>query len=195
MTLASIRVGFALTGSHCTLAEVVPQVEKLVDLGADVYPILSPAVSRSDTRFGTASHWCSTLQQVTGREPWKTIVEVEPIGPRGLLDIVVIAPCTGNTMSKLAHGISDTPVTLAAKAHLRNGGPVVLGITSNDGLGLNARSLGSLLVSRSVFFVPFGQDNALEKPNSLSAHWNLTTDTIEHALKFRQVQPLLRAFD
>ena len=187
-------MGFGLTGSHCTIEEILPYVKQLVDSGCEVYPILSGSLASTDTRFGAASAWEQELVSLTGRRPWKSLVEVEPIGPQRLLDVLVIAPCTGNTLARLAHGLSDTSVTMAAKAHLRNLRPVVLGITTNDALGLNARNIGYLLAVKNLFFVPFGQDNPVQKPNSMSAHWELIFETTVEALKGRQKQPILRSF-
>jgi dipicolinate synthase subunit B len=184
-------VGFAVTGSHCTLGHALEALSAVVAAGADVVPIMSPSVAGLTTRFGAPGTWAERLQRLTGKRPLATIVDVEPIGPRHLLDALVIAPCTGNTLAKLALGITDTAVTMAAKAQLRNGRPVVLAVSTNDGLGLNAKNLGVLLATRNVYFVPFGQDNPLEKPNSLDARLELLLDTVAAALEGRQLQPLL----
>ncbi|MDI6870054.1 MAG: dipicolinate synthase subunit B [Bacillota bacterium] len=191
MGLAGKRIGLALTGSHCTLGGVLKQVGRLVEAGADVIPILSPAVARETTRFGTPDEWREKLFQLTGKRPLETVPEVEPIGPGRLLDVLVIAPCTGNTLAKLANGITDGPVLMAAKAHLRNGRPVVIALSTNDGLGLNAKNLGLLLNAKNVYFVPFGQDAPFEKRNSLVSRDELLPDTIEAALEGRQLQPVL----
>ncbi len=193
MELAGKRVGFALTGSHCTLARMLPQISRLMSEGAEVIPILSPAVATLDTRYGTAAAWREQIRAATGREPLTSFPEVEPIGPQRLLDVLVIAPCTGNTLAKLANAITDTPVLMAAKAQLRNGRPVVLAISTNDGLGLNARNLGVLLATRNIYFVPFGQDNPQGKPNSLDADERLLIPAVLEALEGRQLQPLLIA--
>ncbi|MEW6723679.1 MAG: dipicolinate synthase subunit B [Bacillota bacterium] len=185
------KIGFALTGSHCTIARALPQVGRLVEAGALVQPIVSVSVAVTDSRFGRAEDLLSSLEQMTGRVPWRTIVEVEPIGPQRLLDAVVICPCTGNTLGKLANGITDTPPAMAAKAQLRNGGPVVLAVATNDGLGMNARNLGILLNAKNVYFIPFGQDSPETKPNSLDADLDRLLDTVEAALERRQVQPIL----
>lgn len=195
MLLNGVRTGLGLTGSHCTLEEVLKAASQLVEEGCSVQPILSSSVASTDTRFGTASRWEEKLYALTGNRPWKSMVEVEPIGPKGLLDVMVIAPCTGNTLAKLVHGLSDTPVTFAAKAQLRNNRPLVLGISTNDGLGINGRNVGQLLAMKNIYFVPFGQDNALEKPNSLSAHWSLLSQTVVGALAGEQVQPVIRSFN
>ena len=191
MRLKGVRIGFALTGSHCTLGEVVDEIRRLVSEGAEVTPIVSFSVDTTDTRFGTADYWKSLLEEVTGRKVINTITGAEPIGPQQLLDVLIIAPCTGNTMAKLANAITDTPVLMAAKACLRNRRPVILAISTNDGLGLNAKNLGMLLNTKNVYFVPFGQDNPGQKPNSLVARMDLILETTIAALAGRQLQPLL----
>lgn len=191
MRFKDMKIGFALTGSHCTLAEVVVILKELVNEGASVTPIISYAVDQMDTRFGKADFWKSTLKDITGKTPLRTIPEVEPIGPRKTFDCMVIAPCTGNTLGKLVNGITDSPVLMAAKAHLRNQGPIVIGVSTNDGLGANAKNIGSLLTTKHIFFVPFGQDNPLKKANSLVSHMNKIPDTILEACQGRQIQPLL----
>ena len=192
MGLEGKRIGFGLTGSHCTLERAMKALEALVASGAEVVPVVSPALAGSDTRFGQADKWLARIQEVTGRKPLRTIVEVEPIGPKRLLDAMVIAPCTGNTLAKLASGVTDGPVTMAAKATLRNGRPVILSPSTNDGLGLNAKNIGLLLATKNVYFVPFGQDNAIEKPTSLDAHLDLLVDAVASALTGTQLQPVLR---
>ncbi len=191
MRLKGIRIGFALTGSHCTLDEIMPKIQELVNEGAEVFPIVSYAVDKIDTRFGTAQKWRDLLKQITGKEPINTVSGAEPVGPKQLVDVVIIAPCTGNTMAKLANGITDTPVLMAAKAHLRNQKPVILGISTNDGLGMNAKNLGLLLNTKNVYMVPFGQDSPTGKPNSLKSRMDLIIDTIEQALQGKQIQPIL----
>ncbi|MEW6031491.1 MAG: dipicolinate synthase subunit B [Bacillota bacterium] len=191
MSLHAKRIGFALTGSHCTLEKVFPQIERLVAEGADVMPIVSESVATTDTRYGSPERWLDRLSQITGKRALRRIAEVEPIGPGRLLDILVVAPCTGNTLAKLANGIVDTPVVMACKAHLRNQRPVVLAISTNDGLSMNARNLGVLLNTRNIYFVPFGQDNPDAKPNSLDSDLELLVPTIEAALSGRQLQPVL----
>lgn len=186
-----LKIGFALTGSHCTLPEVLPQVRLLVEAGAEVVPILSPSVSTMKTRFGDPEEWRRALRELTGRVPLETIPEVEPLGPQKLLDALVVAPCTGNTLARIAHAITDTPVAMAVKSTLRNGRPVVLAISTNDGLGLNAPNWARLLAVKNIYFVPFGQDNPYEKPNSLVAHLDLLLPTLEQALRGRQYQPVL----
>jgi len=189
--LANVRVGFALTGSHCTIAEVMPHLQNLVQEGAIVYPLVSYSVDQIDTRFGSARQWKEMLKEITGRPVINSLVGAEPIGPEKMLDVVVVAPCTGNTLAKLANGIVDTPVLMAVKAQLRNQLPVVLAISTNDGLGMNARNIGLLLNTKNIYLVPFGQDNPQEKPNSLKARMDLLVDTVVLALAGKQYQPLL----
>jgi dipicolinic acid synthetase, B subunit len=191
MLLQGVKVGFALTGSFCTFSKIMPELEKLVAEGADVLPIISEAVDKFDTRFGKADEWKSRIEGITDKKLIKTIVEAEPIGPKALLDIMVVAPCTGNTLSKLANGITDTPVAMAAKAHLRNGRPLVIAISTNDGLSNNAKNLGLLLNAKNIYFVPFGQDDPIKKCNSLTANNEMIIPTILEALKGKQIQPLL----
>lgn len=191
MRLADVRVGFALTGSHCTIAGVMPHLQSLVQEGAIVYPVVSYSVDQMDTKFGPARQWKEMLKEITGKPVINSIVGAEPIGPEKMLDVMVVAPCTGNTLAKLANGIVDTPVLMAVKAHLRNQRPVVLAISTNDGLGMNARNIGLLLNTKNIYLVPFGQDNPQEKPNSLVARMDLLVDTVVLALAGKQIQPLL----
>lgn len=189
MNLEGKRIGFALTGSHCTYAEIWSEVGKLVELGAEVYPIVSRSVAETDTRFGRGRDIVATFAELTGKKVISTIVEAEPFGPQKLFHCMIIAPCTGNTMAKLANAITDTAPLMAAKAQLRNGRPLVLAISTNDALGLNAKNLGILLSTPNVYFVPFGQDNPTEKPRSLVADMTLIVPAIEHTLRGEQIQP------
>lgn len=191
MTLRAKNIGFALTGSHCTYEEIWPQVQRLRDAGAEIYPIASQAVAATNTRFGVGADIIAHFAELAGRPVITTIVEAEPLGPRTVLDVLVIAPCTGNTCAKLANAITDSAVLMAAKAQLRNGRPLVLAISTNDALGLNAKNLGVLLNTPRVFFVPFGQDNPLKKPRSLVADMDLIAATVEYALQGKQIQPVL----
>jgi dipicolinate synthase subunit B len=184
-------VGFALTGSHCTFAEVMPHIKRFVDEGANVIPIASHTVMTTDTRFGTSENWQKQLKEITGNDIISSIVEAEPLGPSKLLDILVIAPCTGNTTSRLANAITDSAVLMAAKAQMRNQRPLVLAISTNDGLGLNASNIAKLLNAKNIYFVPFGQDNPVQKPNSLVARMEYLLDTCAAALEGKQLQPLL----
>lgn len=186
-----ITVGYALSGSHCTFAEVMPQIKRFVDAGAKVIPIVTHTIMTTDTRFGTSEEWRTKLKEITGNDIIATIVEAEPLGPSKLLDVLVIAPCTGNTTSKLANAMTDSAVLMAAKAQMRNGRPVVLAISTNDGLGLNAANIAKLLNAKHIYFVPFGQDNPEQKPNSLVARMDLLLEASEAALSGRQLQPLL----
>lgn len=191
MTLKGKKIGFALTGSHCTYEEIWPQVEKLQQAGAEIIPIVSAAVANTDTRFGRGKEIVEKFATLAGRQVISTIVDAEPLGPAKILDCLIIAPCTGNTCAKLANAITDTAVLMAAKAHLRNGKPLVLAISTNDALGLNAKNIGVLLSTPLVYFVPFGQDNPQEKPRSLVANMDLILPTIEKAVDYRQLQPVL----
>lgn len=191
MSLEGMKIGFALTGSHCTLNEVMGVLGRLVQEGAEITPIISYSVDQTDTRFGKASFWKEKIKEITGKEALRTIPEVEPLGPKKMLDCMIIAPCTGNTLAKLANGITDTPVLMAVKAHLRNSMPVVIAISTNDGLGANAKNIGTLLSSKNIFLVPFGQDNPMNKSNSLVAHMHKIPETIMEARRGRQIQPLL----
>lgn len=191
MNFNGITVGFALTGSHCTFDEVMPQIQRFIDLGAKVIPIVSHTIMTTDTRFGTSQHWQKQLKEITGNDMISTIVEAEPLGPSKLLDVLVIAPCTGNSTSKLANAMTDGPVLMAAKAQMRNQRPLVLAISTNDGLGLNAANIAKLLIMKHIYFVPFGQDNPVQKPNSLVARMDLIPEACEAALEGKQLQPLI----
>ncbi|MEB4780216.1 MULTISPECIES: dipicolinate synthase subunit B [Paenibacillus] len=184
-------VGYAITGSHCTFEEVMPVIQRFVDEGAKVVPIISNTVLTTDTRFGTSQSWQKQLKDITGNDIISTIVEAEPLGPSQMLDVLVIAPLTGNSMSKLANAMTDSPVLMAAKAQLRNGRPLLLAISTNDGLGLNAANIAKLLVAKNIFFVPFGQDNPVKKPNSLVANMELIPEAAYEALQGRQIQPMI----
>lgn len=184
-------MGFALCGSFCTHRQVLEELEKLCGAYETVLPIVSEACRTTDTRFGTAEAFLSAVERLTGHRPISSVREAEPIGPRKLLDVLVIAPCTGNTLGKLASGITDTAVTMAAKAHLRNSRPVVVAMASNDGLSGAARNIGELLGRKNYYFVPFGQDDPEKKPSSLVADFSRIGETIQAALEGRQIQPVL----
>ena len=184
-------IGFAMCGSFCTFERIFRSLERLKEQYPNIVPILSEVSSSTDNRFGTAEAFCARLEAICGRAPLTTLTAVEPIGPKQMLDALVIAPCTGNTLSKLANGIADSAVTLAAKAHLRNNAPIVIGISTNDGLGGNAQNLGALLARKHFYFVPFGQDDAAQKPCSLVADFSRLGDTLELALQGKQIQPIL----
>lgn len=185
-----MNIGFALCGSFCTYAQVFPMME-LLKYDYNVTPIFSFSAQSIDSRFGTAAEHLRTAAEICGTEPLCTIEAVEPIGPKKLFDALVIAPCTGNSLAKLAHSIADTPVTMAAKSHLRNGRPVVVAVSTNDGLAGAAENIGRLLAKKHYYFVPFGQDDAVKKPTSLVADFTLIPQTLEAALEGRQIQPIL----
>lgn len=184
-------VGYALSGSHCTLEEVMPQIQRFVDAGASVIPIISNTVLMTETRFGKPEDWQKQLKDITGNDIISTIVAAEPLGPSKKLDIMVIAPCTGTTTSKLANAVTDSPVLMAAKATLRNRRPLVLGISTNDALGLNAMNIAKLLITKNIYFVPFGQDAPENKPNSMVARMELIMEACEAALHGDQLQPMV----
>jgi dipicolinate synthase subunit B len=189
--LRGVKIGFVLTGSHCTIDGVIPEIKRLINEGAEIMPIMSYTTSFTDNRFYQAEDLKNTITELTNHEIVDTIVGAEPIGPQKLLDIVVVAPANGNTIAKLANGIADTPALMAVKAQLRNQRPVVIAVSSNDGLGINARNIGMLLNMKNIYFVPFRQDNPTEKANSLVASMNLITETVISALQGKQIQPLL----
>ena len=186
-----LNVGFAMCGSFCTLNAAVNELKNLKDKGYNLFPIMSPIVQITDTRFGSADDFKSRVKEICEREIISIVKEAEPIGPKKLLDVLVIAPCTGNTAAKLANGITDTAVTMAAKAHLRNGRPVVIAIATNDALSGSAKNIGALLNTKNVYFVPFEQDDAHAKPTSLISDFSLIDDTIRAAIEGKQIQPLL----
>ena len=185
------RIGFAVCGSFCTHEKVLEALKDMVQRYETVIPIVSETAAHTDTRFGTSEQLQKRLEELTGQKVLQDIPSVEPIGPKGLLDVLVIAPATGNTIAKLAAGITDTAVTMAAKAHLRNGRPVVIAMASNDGLSAGAKNIGELLVRKNYYFVPFGQDSAILKPCSLIADFAKIPETVEAALRGEQLQPVL----
>lgn len=191
MRLNNQKIGVALTGSFCTYEKMYVELQNLVNAGAFVYPILSDNAQSISSRFGTPENCIEKIEKITGRKPILKIEEAEPIGPKGYLDVLVILPCTGNTAAKLAGGITDTPVLMAAKAHLRNNKPLVISISTNDGLATNLKNIGLLLNSKNIYFVPFGQDDCQKKPNSLVADTSLLIPTLELALEQQQYQPVL----
>ena len=185
-----MNIGFAMCGSFCTYSQVFPIMEQLAR-EHNVIPIFSTAACNVDCRFGTAEAHFRKATDICGTAPLHTIEQVEPIGPKKLLDALIIAPCTGNTLAKLAHSIADGPVTMAAKSHLRNGRPVLIAVSTNDALAGAAENIGKLLSRKDYYFVPFGQDDALKKPTSMVAHFDLIPNTLEAALEGRQIQPIL----
>ncbi len=192
MELSGKKVGFAITGSFCTFERVFPQVINLRTMGAEVFPIMSEISYMTDTRFGKAKDHISFLEEVTEKKVISKIPEAEPLGPKKILDILVIAPCTGNTIAKIANGIADSSVTLAVKSHLRNKRPVVIAVSTNDGLGNNAKNIGILSNMKNIYFVPFNQDDYREKENSLVADMELIAPTVQAALAGKQYQPVLK---
>ena len=186
-------VAFAMTGSYCTFDRVLAQMEKLVQRGYEVLPVLSFHAGNVDTRFMTAEHLRSRIVEITGHQPIDTLTEAEPIGPKRLCDLYLMAPATGNSLAKLANGIYDTPALLGAKSHLRNEKPLVLAVSTNDALGIAAQNIGRLLNWRNVYFVPFGQDDPVKKPRSLVADFTQIPRTIAAALTGAQVQPMIIA--
>ena len=184
-------IGFALCGSYCTFKEIFEQIEKLKNTGYNIIPIMSENAYSYDTRFGKAQDWQNLFIEITGNQIIHTIPQAEPIGPKKMLDALVIAPCTGNTLAKLAYGVTDTSVTLAAKAHLRNGRPLILAPSTNDALANAAKNIGALLNYKNVYFVPFGHDNYLKKPNSMISDFSLIEETVEHAFAGEQLRPVV----
>ncbi len=185
-----IKLGFALCGSFCTFEKVLKEMEELSKT-YEITPIMSTGAATVSTRFGTAESFVKRITEICGKAPITSIKDAEPIGPKALLDVLLIAPCTGNTLGKLANGITDTPVTMAAKAHLRNNRPVVIAVSTNDALGASAQNIGKLLNSKNIYFVPMGQDAPKQKPASVVAHFEKSAAAIEEALLGRQIQPLL----
>lgn len=185
------KIGFGLTGSHCTYHLVFPEIERLVQAGATVIPIVSHTVQQTDTRFGEAKDHLDKLVELTGKEPVKSIEVAEKFGPKEPLDCMVIAPLTGNSLSKLANALTDTPVLMATKATMRNQKPIVLAISTNDALGLNGVNLMRLMATKHIYFVPYGQDDPFKKPNSLVSNMELLTETVGLALTNQQIQPVL----
>lgn len=191
MSLKGKRIGFGLTGSHCTYDEVFPEIEKLVNEGAEVIPIVTSTVQNTESRFGKGEDWVERIEKLTGNHVVDTIVKAEPLGPKLPLDCMVIAPLTGNSMSKMANALTDSPVLMAAKATMRNHRPVVVAISTNDALGLNGVNLMRLMAAKDIYFVPYGQDNPKGKPSSMVARMSMIRDTIISALEREQIQPVI----
>ena len=189
--MEQVKVGFAFCGSFCTLSMAMAALEQVKARFGDVTPIVSEAAAANDTRFGPAHEFMREMERICDKRVIDTLVKAEPIGPKKLLDVLVICPCTGNTLAKLANGVTDSTVTLAAKAHLRNGRPLVICPATNDALAASAKNIGALLDKKHVYFVPFRQDDPQGKPTSLVADFSLVPDTIAAALEGRQLQPLL----
>ena len=193
MSLENVKIGIAFTGSFCSYNHIFPELEKLASKGAYIQTIFSHTAQTTDSRFGEAKNFFERAKDITGNEPILSIEAAEPIGPKELLDILVILPCTGNTLAKLSHGITDSPVLMAAKAHLRNERPLVLSLATNDALGMNLKNIGLILNVKNIYFIPFGQDDPLKKPNSMVAHTSLLLPTLEQALLGKQLQPVIQS--
>lgn len=191
MSLKGKHIGFGLTGSHCTYEEVIPVMEQLVNEGARVTPFVSYTVANTDSKFGKSADWLERIQSITDEPIVDTIPKAEPFGPVTPLDCMVIAPMTGNSTSKLANALTDSPVLMGAKATLRTGRPVLLGISTNDALGLNGVNIMKLMATKNIYFVPFGQDHPFKKPNSLVADMTKLPDALKAALNHQQLQPVL----
>jgi dipicolinate synthase subunit B len=192
MDFSKCNIGLGITGSFCMFSRTRKEIEHLVSLGANIIPIFSYQAQTCDTRFGSARDFVEGICEITGNEGIRTMSAAEPIGPNNFLDVMVIAPCTGNTIAKLCNGVTDTPVLMATKAHMRNGKPLVVSVSTNDALGANFKNIGMLMNMKNIYFVPFGQDNYKSKPNSLIAKMELLPETIELALSGRQIQPLIQ---
>jgi len=186
------RIGLGITASHCTYEDVVPKITTLREAGATVVPVVTHSVLTTTTRFGSGEEWIKKIEELAGSRVIKSIVEAEPLGPKMPLDAFIIAPMTGNTMSKFANAATDSPVLMGAKATLRNGSPVILGISTNDGLGLNGQNLMKLINAKNVFFIPFGQDDPFKKPTSLIADFEKMVETVAYAIEHKkQIQPII----
>ncbi len=183
-------IGFALSGSFCTFKKAISEMKNLIDLGYDVLPIMSHTASTTDTRFGKAKDFISQIEEITGKSVINTIALAEPIGPKKMCDLMLVCPCTGNTLGKISHGITDTPVTMAAKSHLRILRPLLLCVATNDALGASAQNIGRLLNTKNIYFVPMSQDDPFTKPNSMVSHFDLVPQSVESALKGQQYQPV-----
>jgi dipicolinate synthase subunit B len=189
------RVGLGITASHCTYEDVIPKIKNLTDAGAIVVPIVTPSVLHAATRFGTGAEWIQKIEELAGEKVISSMSEAEPLGPSKPLDCMIIAPMTGNSISKFANAATDSPVLMAAKATLRNGSPVVLGISTNDALGLNGMNIMKLLNAKNVYFIPFGQDDPINKPTSMIADFNKMVETVHHAITYKkQYQPIFIQF-
>lgn len=185
-------IGYAMCGSFCTFRKAVEQMKNLKDNGYDILPIMSDTAYNTDTRFGKAKEFISEIENIAQKSIVHTITSAEPIGPKYMCDIMLVAPCTGNTLSKIANGITDTPVTMAVKSHLRVEKPVLLCIASNDALGASAQNIGKLLNTKNIYFVPMSQDAPIEKPNSLISHFDLIEESVKSVQNGIQPQPIFR---
>ncbi len=193
LKLNNLNIGVALTGSFCTFDKIFLELENLIKEGSNVYTIFSYASQNIDCRFGKSSEFIQKAENITHNKPILSLEEAEPLGPKNMLDVLIIAPCTGNSLAKLVNGITDTPTLMAAKGHLRNNKPLVIALSTNDALGFNFKNIGSMLNTKNVYFVPFGQDNYQGKPNSMVAHTELIIPCLECALDGKQIQPVIRS--
>ena len=194
MKLKGLKLGVALCGSYCTYDAVFIQLEKLVEMGVEIYPIMSKNAYTTDTRFGSAKGFILRLESLSGRKTINTIVDAEPLGPKDTIEALLIAPCTGNTLAKLANAITDTAVTMTAKGLMRNQKPIIISLATNDGLGLNLKNIAKLMNRPNIYFVPLGQDDYLKKPYSLVSHMELIPQTLEKAINQEQLQPILNSY-
>ncbi len=186
----NIKLGYAICGSFCTFRKTIDEMKEISRLGADIYPIMSQNAYSLDTRFGLAADFVNEIENICGKSVIHTIPQAEPIGPKKLLDVLVISPCTGNTLAKLANGVTDTSVALAAKAHLRNVRPLVIGVSTNDALAAAAKNIGVLMNNKNIYFIPMSQDDPSGKPNSVVVRFEKTADAIRSALNQTQLQPV-----
>lgn len=190
--MENIKVGFAMCGSFCTFKKVIEVIRFFKNKGIDIYPIMSENAFSTDTRFGKAKDIHAEIENITGRKIISAISDAEPIGPKKILDILIVEPCTGNTLAKLANGITDTSVTMAVKAHLRNNRPVLIAVSTNDALSTSAQNIGKLMSRKNIFFVPFGHDDFYKKPTSAVADFSLTYEAFLQALNNKQITPIIK---
>ena len=188
----SIKVGFAMCGSFCTFSKAIESIENLINKGVEIVPIMSYNAYSTDTRFGREKEHIEKIENLCSRKIICTLTGAEPIGPKKIIDALIIEPCTGNTLAKLASGIADTPVTLSAKSNLRNSNPVIIAVSTNDALGNAAKNIGALQNAKNIYFVPYRQDDPVKKPNSLVADFSMTYDTLIEALDGKQIQPMIK---
>lgn len=188
----SIKVGFAMCGSFCTFSKAIESIENLINKGVEIVPIMSYNAYSTDTRFGRAKEHIEKIENLCSRKIICTLTGAEPIGPKKIIEALIIEPCTGNTLAKLASGIADTPVTLSAKSNLRNSNPVIIAVSTNDALGNAAKNIGALQNAKNIYFVPYRQDDPVKKPNSLVADFSMTYDTLIEALDGKQIQPMIK---
>lgn len=186
------KIGFCITGSYCTFEKILPEIKKFVEEGNSVFPVFSFNVATTDTRFYKAKDFYDDVLAITKNKPIVTIAGAEPFGPSNIMDLMIIAPCTGNTLAKINHAITDTPVLMACKAHLRNNLPLLVAVSTNDGLSANGKNIGELINKKNIYFVPFSQDNYTDKSNSIIAHYDMLYPSAEAAMGCKQIQPILK---